>query len=239
LKKIIFLSIITFISAAFFSDSYAQRYTPPTLSLGLTLNGQYATAEAFGDVLSFREQGNYGMKWGRGVSLNLSLGVGEKKNNRFTFMFDYNHMSNGFNKQIPFFLFSPDTPSTVYDIYTAGLGYQYLFNAHCPHKHYLGVALTGSVINSGSGTAFAFKSAKRMGLMFQTGYEFVMDRKYKSGIVLGFRYHIVNLFGKSNGENELNDGDKPPGPGFDRTIGIIGISLGVNFYTGTKPVTRK
>lgn len=205
----------------------------------MTLNGNYATAEAFGETGTFRQEGNYGMKWGRGITLNMSLGLGERKNSRFTALFDYNHMTNGFNKQVPFLLFSPDSPSVVYDIYTLGLGYQYLFNAHCPHKHYLGVTLTGSVINSGSGTEFAFKSAKRMGLMFHTGYEFVMDTKYKSGIVFGFRYHLVNLFGKSNGENELNDGDLTPGPGFNRTIGIIGISLGVNFYTGTRPVTRK
>ena len=245
MKNLIFFIVLILVSGFLTNqDAEAQRLLGrrgPVFTIELKLNGSYAMNDAFGETIDIPsnplQQRDYGMKWGKGFSIESTYGFGTRRSNRISLGLEFNNMVNGANEsQVPFFLFSPDTPKTVYNIYTASLGYQYLFGADCLNKQTIGFAITGSMISTpGEGSAIMFDNTFRLGFQISTGYEIVLDRNHNWGLALGFKYHLMNFFNSSNGNFTLNDGEDPAyGPGFKRFIGFVGINLGLKLYTGMK-----
>lgn len=227
----------------FQSRAYLQGYTPPGVVLGVSLDGNFATNDAHGSSVS--DPNTYGMVWGRGATLFSKIGFGLRKNHRLTISATYNHMMNDTENKLPFFVFAPKegNPYSKFDIFTGAVGYEYAFNVRCRNKQHLGFAITTNLI---SGEAFFVKSptekvmmeydnAFRIGAMITTGYEFIIDKNYQVGVSLGLKYHLMNILNTQNGINNLNDDSGSPGPGFWRRIGMLSISVGLNFYPGVKP----
>jgi len=240
-KQIFFICLITIFLSQL--NAYSQGYTPPNLVLGVSLDGNFATNDAHGSSVS--DPNTYGMVWGRGATLYTKIGFGLRKNHRLTLSATYNHMVNDTENKLPFFVFTPKegSPYSKFDIFTGAIGYEYAFNARCRNKQYLGFAVTTNLI---SGEAFFVKSptesvmmtydnAFRIGAMISTGYEFIIDKNYQVGILLGLKYHLMNILNTQNGVNSLNDGAGTPGPQFWRRIGMLSLNFGLNFYTGVKP----
>lgn len=243
MKKLIFLLII---GGILFSKSdciKAQGFTPPEMIFGLTLDGNFATNDAHGSSLT--DPNTYSMVWGRGFSIYGKYGLGVRKNHRIIASASYNKMINDTENKIPFFVFKPSDPNqeyTNYSFYTFSLGWEYGFNPRCRSKQFLGVALTANVITSDEGSKIKFNNATRFGVAISTGYEFVLDKNYKTGLTMGLKYHLTNILGTSNNvapNIDLNDGSGPGGPAFWRRIGVLSLNLGINFYTGVKPYRLK
>lgn len=244
MKRLTLFFLLVISIFLFSNNADAQRRiarSGPLFTIEFRLNGSYAMNDAFGETVdipnNINAQKNYGMKWGKGFSIESTLGFGQKKSNRMFLGLEYNNMVNGTNSQVPFFVFSADTPKTVYHFYTASLGYQYLFGADCRNKQTIQFGFTGSLIASPDDSKITFDNAFRMGFMIGTGYEVVLDRNHNVGLTLGFKYHLANFFNSDNGVDNLNDGkssEKSYGPGFKRFIGFLGLHFGLKFYTGVK-----
>jgi len=203
--KKLFFTILVMGVVFIFADCYSQIYTPPKIVLGLSLNGYFATNDAYGTGGGFTVPNDrtYGMMWGRGASLYAKFGLGERKRHRIVTSLEYNHMTND-NRQnkIPFFVFNPRTLNTVYDIYSLGAGYEFCFNARCERKQTVGIGFTGNMIAPGSGSSTSFDHALRLGMYVNAAYEFVLDKKFKYGLSFGIKYHLVNVLGTENGPNK-------------------------------------
>ncbi|MCB0723881.1 MAG: hypothetical protein KDC73_04215 [Ignavibacteriae bacterium] len=244
MKKLTLFVLLVLVSSSFFSQVNAQRRiarSGPLFTFEFRLNGSYAMNDAFGETIdipnNLSEQKNYAMKWGKGASFETTVGFGQKRSNRIFLGLEYDNFLNGTNSQVPFFVFSADTPKTSYNIYTASLGYQYLFGADCRNKQTIQLGVTGSLITASSTSKITFDNAFRMGFLIGTGYEVVLDKGHNVGMTLGFKYQLANFFNSDNGIDNLNDGkstDKNFGPGFKRFIGFIGFNIGIKFYTGVK-----
>lgn len=216
--------------------TYSQGFTPPKVILGLSLDGNFATNDAHGSNFSL-EPNVYGMIWGRGLSLYSKFGLGVRKNHRITLNATYNKMINTEKNTFPFFVFAPSdgTKYTSYDILTGALGYEYAFNPRCKSKQYLGVGVTFNYLTTSSGSFYQFDNSFRMGLQITTGYEFVLDKNFKTGLSVGLKYNLTNVIGPTNGPGTFNDGSGVGGTNFWRRIGVLSVNLGFNFYTGVQP----
>lgn len=238
--KIVFSVFLIVLSYTIIIPSYSQGFTPPKMIIGLSLDGNIAINDAHGSSITNKE--SYGMIWGRGFSLYSKMGFGIRKNHRITLGASYNKMINHYDKKIPFFVFTPanTTLYTNYNIWTGALGWEYAFNPRCRSKQFIGIAVTANYLTSTVGSYIQFENAIRYGVMFSTGYEFVLDKSYKTGLVIGLKYNLTNILGTSNGIGDLNDGSESSyGPGFYRRIGILSLNIGFNLYTGVKPYILK
>ncbi len=242
MKKISLLFICLFIGIVLVSNVKAQGYTPPSTVLGISLDGILATNDAHGSDLAKLDTytGTYGMVWGRGFSLNAKFGLGVRKNHRITVGAHYNKMVHDNSGEIPFLNFSPEEPYTDYTILTGSAGYEYAFNPRCKNKQYVGFAFTTNFISeNNSDTNLVFENSFRIGLQVTSGYEWTLNKAQTTGLYIGIRYNLTNIFGTTNGPNTLNDGAGSPGPGYWRRIGTLSLNLGFNFYTGVKPYRAK
>ena len=242
MKKSFVLSLLLVCSLFLTKSSYAQGYTAPELIIGLTLDGSMSVNDAYGVGNNFLTNDSYGMKYGRGASLNFSYGLGDTKSNRLTFGAMYTKMINGNTSSFPFFEMSPKPPHTFYDIFSGAVGYQYMFNARCKNKQFVGLSFTLNSIHTPAYSTITFENATRFGVMLSTGYDFALGNDMKYGITVGAKYHVMNAFARENKPsttvNNINDGSGSPGPGFNRYIGMLTIDAGFNFYTGVKPRRR-
>lgn len=242
MKKLSLLFVNLFIGFVFVSNINAQGYTPPSTVLGISLDGILATNDAHGSDLTNATtlSGTYGMVWGRGFTLNAKFGLGVRKNHRITVGANYNKMTHDGSGEIPFFNFSPVDPFTNYTIYTGSAGYEYAFNPRCKNKQFVGFAITANYITQNNTIPnFVFDNAFRIGMQVTSGYEWTLDKAQTTGIYIGVRYNLTNIFGTTNGANTLNDGSGTPGPQYWRRIGFLTLNLGFNFYTGVKPYRAK
>ncbi len=239
MKKIIILIFIIGISFYLIPSVSAQGFTPPIVTLGFSLDGNFATNDAHGTNFT-TDQNVYGMIWGRGLSVYSKFGLGIRRNHRITVSATFNQMTNREAASIPFFVFIPKSNEEKYTdnkILSGALGYEYAFNPRCKSKQYLGFAATFNYITAGDGSFIKFDPAFRIGAQITTGYEFVIDKNFKYGLTVGLKYNLENIIGRSNGKLgvDLNDGPDEPGPTYWRRIGILSINLGFNFYTGVQP----
>lgn len=244
MKRLTLVVLLALVSLSFCNQVNAQRRiarSGPLFTFEFRLNGSYAMNDAFGETIdipdNLSQQKNYAMKWGKGASFETTLGFGQKRSNRIFLGLEYNNFLNGANSQVPFFVFSADTPKTSYNIYSASLGYQYLFGADCRNKQTIEFGFVSSLIAASDESKITFDNAFRFGIMIGTGYEIVLDKGHNVGMTLGFKYKLLNLFNSSNGIDNINDGkseEKNFGPGFKRFIGYVGFHLGIKFYTGVK-----
>jgi hypothetical protein len=244
-KSFVYLILGIFCLGIISNNAFAQ-FTAPETVLGLHLTGNMATNEGYG-VGNAIYGGNfsgatYGMKWGRGIGLDFSYGLGKTKRNRITVGAEWNAMINANTANVPFLLISPDEKiMTYYDIISVSLGYQYMFNARCRQKQWVGLALTGSSISAPRYSVINFNSAMRGGVALSTGYDWVLGDSGKWGISLYGKYHVVNYFFNANGdngENFINDGNGQPGAGYNRYIGLLSINLAINMYGGVQSLTN-
>jgi len=243
-KSFYYLILGIFCLGLISNNSYAQ-YTAPETVIGLHITGNMATNEGYG-VGSSIYGGNfsgatYGMKYGRGIGLDFSIGLGNTKRNRITLGAEWNAMINANTANVPFLLISPDEAIiTYYNIFSASVGYQYMFNARCRQKQWVGLALTGSAIGAPRYSVVNFDNAFRGGVALSTGYDFVLDQAGKWGLSVYGKYHVVNAFFHANGQNNeahMNDGNGSPGAGYDRYMGLLSINLAINMYGGVKSLT--
>ena len=235
MNKIIILFLVI-ITSFFYTNSFTQTFTPPKVILGISFDGNFATNDAHGTNVV--EQTLYGMLWGKGATVEAKYSLGSRLRHRIIASVSYNKMiNNTLRNKIPFFVGIPDdaTPYTNNDIWTGALGYEYAFNPRCRSKQFIGFAVTGNYLTSSDKSYFPFDPAFRVGLQFSTGYEFVTDRSFKTGISLGLKYNLMNIVGISNGVHNLNDGSDDGGAGYWRRIGMLTINIGFNFYLGVKP----
>lgn len=235
--KKIFLLFILLIAFLLSNVSYSQGFTPPKTIIGLSLDGNFATNDAHGTNF-MEDTWVYGMIWGRGVSVYSKFGLGLRMKHRITVSASYNKMVNNIqNSKIPFFVGIPGdgSPYTDNSILSGAVGYEYAFNPRCKSKQYVGFAFTGNYISSTSGSFYQFNPALRFGLQVTTGYEFVLDRNYQTGLSIGLKYNLMNIFGSNNGPNNLNDGAGEGGSGYWRRIGMLSLNLGINYYMGVQP----
>ncbi|HPS65308.1 MAG TPA: hypothetical protein PK447_07030 [Ignavibacteria bacterium] len=219
--------------------SYAQGFTPPSVILGIEGRGCFAMHDAYGT--NFNELNTIGMMWGRGVEINGKLGLGVKKNHRITLGASYDKFINSSSAAKSFFTQNPRAgEQTNFNIWSGYLGYEYCFSARCRTKQYIGGGVSGHLINAQPG-AFDFDDAYRVGFFLDGGYELVLDPNFKTGIFIGFKYNLLIVFGTQHDtERKLNDGANTSGqtygPDFWRRIGSLTLTLGFNFYLGTKMV---
>ena len=229
------------------SNSSQAQFTAPETVLGLHINGNIATNEGYG-VGSAIYGGNfsgatYGMKYGRGVGLDFSYGLGTTKRNRLTLGVEWNAMINANSSAVPFLLISPDEAIiTYYNIISGSVGYQYMFNARCRQKQWVGIALTASSISAPKYSVVNFETALRGGVALSTGYDWVLGDSGKWGLSIYGKYHIVNAFFHENsstpgGAGHINDGNGQPGAGYDRYVGLLSINVAINMYGGVKSLT--
>ncbi len=237
-KTILFIFVIVGIFLVS-ENTKAQGYTAPSQIYGFELTGNMAIWDAYGTDFTFKGDRNYGMMYGRGITAHAKFGLGETKRNRITVAATWDGMvnDNGASK-IPFFTMSPSDPATIIHIWSGAVGYEYGFNAKCNVKQYIGAAITGSYIVSGAGNIYPFDDTFRMGLQFKGGFEFVLNKSKTLGLNLGAQWHMYNILLQENGIGKLNDGTGSPGAGFWRKMGTFGITAGLNFYTGVKPVKK-
>jgi hypothetical protein len=236
MKRIIILLFILIVSIFIVQNTYSQGFTPPNVILGLSLDGNFATNDAHGT--NFRNDPNvYGMIWGRGFSIYSKFGLGIRKNHRITISASYNKMINTERTTIPFMVFTPSDGSlyTSYNIFSGALGYEYAFNPRCKSKQYIGFAFTGNYLTTSTGSFFQYDNAFRIGMQITTGYEFVLDKNFKTGLSIGMKYNLTNIIGTANGPGNFNDGSGAGGSQYWRRIGILSINLGFNYYTGVQP----
>ena len=239
MKSITILLLVLMLSVFVIQDSYSQGFTPPKVVYGLSLDGNFATNDAHGTNFT-NDKNVYGMIWGRGISLYTKVGLGVRKKHRLTVSATYNRMVNTEEAMIPFFVFQPSDPLkkfTSFNFWTGALGYEYAFNPRCKSKQYLGFAITGNYIVTTTGSYYdTFKNSFRLGAQITTGYEFVLDKNFKTGLAIGLKYNLTNILGTENGDaTSLNDGSGTGGPTYWRRIGILSINLGFNFYSGVEP----
>jgi hypothetical protein len=236
MKKIIVLISIIIVFIVFCQNSYSQGFTPPKVILGFTLDGNFATNDAHSTNF-WVDPNFYGMIWGRGITLNSKFGMGVRKNHRITLSATYNKMVNKENTGIPFLVFKPSDGRryTDYNFWSGAIGYEYAFNPRCKSKQYIGFGINGNYITTPPEAFFNFDNAFRMGAQLTTGYEFVLDKNFKYGLVVGLKYSLTNILGTQNGTGTLNDGSGEGGPTYWRRIGILSINFGMNFYTGVEP----
>lgn len=243
-KSFFYLILGVLCVGAFANNSFAQ-FTAPETVLGLHINGNMATNEGYGvgnAIYGGNTSGStYGMKYGRGIGLDFSLGLGDTKKNRLTLGAEWNAMINANTSNIPFFLINPsEAILTYYDIYSLEVGYQYMFNARCRQKQWVGAGLSGSYIVAPRYSVVTFEDATRGGFFISTGYDFVLGQAGKWGLSLYAKYHIVNAFFHANGntgQSHMNDGNGLPGPGYDRYMGLLSVNLAINMYGGVKSLT--
>jgi len=239
MKSTIILLFVLIVSVFIVNDSYSQGFTPPKVTLGLSLDGNFATNDAHGT--NFTNDPNvYGMIWGRGISIYSKFGMGVRKNHRLTINATYNRMVNTEEAMIPFFVFQPSDPTkkfTSFNFWTGALGYEYAFNPRCKSKQFLGFAITANYITTTKDSYYQnFKNSFRLGAQITTGYEFVLDKNFQTGLSIGLKYNLTNILGVENGDyTSFNDGSGAGGPTYWRRIGILSINLGFNFYTGVQP----
>jgi hypothetical protein len=233
MRKITLLFVFISIFIAL-NISYSQGFTPPKMVFGVSLDGNFATNDAHGSNI-FDPQA-FGMVWGRGISAYYKLGFGVRRNHRLTIGATYNLMINDTKNDVPFFVFTPkDGDFTSYNLWTGSVGYEYAFNPRCKTKQFIGVALTQTLLTSSAGSIYSFENAVRLGLQITTGYEFVLDKNYKTGLLIGLKYSLTNILGTQNGVNRLNDGSDSPGALYWRRIGILSLNVGFNLYSGVQP----
>lgn len=245
-KSFVYLILGIFCLGILSNNSQAQ-FTAPETVLGFHINGNIATNEGYG-VGSAIYGGNYsgatyGMKYGRGIGIDFSYGLGQTKRNRITLGASWDAMINANSSAVPFLLISPDEAViTYYNIFSGSVGYQYMFNARCYQKQWVGLALTASVIGAPRYSVVNFENAFRGGIALSTGYDWVLDRQGKWGLSVYGKYHIVNAFFHENssvpgGLGHINDGNGQPGAGYDRYMGLLSINLAINMYGGVKSLT--
>ncbi len=235
MKKTILFVIALVCLFAMSDNSNAQTYKAPKIIYGFTLNGNIANFDAYGTDFTFAENRNYGMIYGRGITGHIKFGLDDARKNRLTVSASWDAMvNNNESSKIPFFTINPSGPATFYHLWSGAVGYEYGFNARCNTKQYIGGALTGTYIVSGEGTIYPFDNTFRMGLMFNGGFEFVLNKNKTLGLSIGGKWHLPNIFFQENGIGKLNDGTGSPGAGFWRKMGIISITAGLNFYSGVK-----
>lgn len=237
---IISVMILAFVFIA--NETKAQSYTAPQFTFGLALNGNFAMNDFYGTNLRAKE--NYGAIWGRGIMLYGKYGLGQRKNHRLIASIGYDKMvnDNEGGKAI-FFVTSPDTPHTFYDIITGTVGYEYVFNARCKNRQYIGLALS---LNSISAPAYStrgeFKASFRLGLVLSAGYELVLDPKNKFGLNFGLKYNLINAFSTDNSTSDksnFNDGSRAGGTNWWRRLGLVTLNVGFNIYHGQKLLIKK
>src|SRR5690554_2977273 len=121
MKKIFTTLSIVFI---FFvvNNAFSQSRTPAPISVGLYLNADFATNDAYG--AAFGTGYNYGAIWGRGVTLTGKFGLGQKRSSRIVVSAEYNKMINSNDENKTPLLMSPKPPHTFYDIWSGSVGYE-------------------------------------------------------------------------------------------------------------------
>jgi len=236
-KLYFFFGVITLVIMSS-GNIKAQGFTPPTFILGIQGQGSFAMHDAYGT--NFNDPNTIGMMWGRGLEIHGKLGFGNTKNHRMTLSASYDKFVNSSSAGKSPFSSNPKAgEKTNFNIWSAYLGYEYCFSARCRTKQFVGGGVSGHLINSQPG-AFDFDDAYRVGLYVDGGYELVLDPKFKTGIFLGFKYNLMNIFfQEKDTPNKLNDGsntDAAYGPDFWRRIGTVTLTLGFNFYLGTQMV---
>lgn len=235
--RITIIALVCLLTGLACSTAFSQGFTPPKFIIGGTLDGNMATNDAYGTY--FADPSNYGMVWGKGITIYGKYGLGVRKNNRLTLSLGFNNMQNDNNNTVPFIKFSMTPPYTDFRIWTLGAGYEYAFNARCRNKQFIGAAITANMITSGPGSINEFDYSFRMGFQVVGGYEFTLGKKQQTGLMVGVKYHVPNIGFQQNGVATLNDGTGQPGAGFWRRIGILSLNLGFNFYTDVKPYRQK
>jgi hypothetical protein len=162
MKKFILFNLLlgTFLAVTGINVTKAQvLYYAPKYTLGLSLNGNFAAEDAHGAVVgSPFSIYDYQMIWGRGITVYGKLGLGGRQNSRLTLSASYNKMVNSnASGKIPFFVMTPSGGAvfTDYNIWTVGLGYEFVINS----KRDLGFTfgLRGNLLNiinteNGAGT---------------------------------------------------------------------------------------
>ena len=234
-KHFIIVMAFVFIGS---SCTFAQGYTPPSVVLGVMGRGDFAMHDAYGT--NFNDPSTKGMMWGRGIEIYGKIGLGVKKNHRITLGASYDKFINSSSEGKSYFSSNPKAgEETNYNFWSAYLGYEYCFSARCRTKQFIGGGVSGHLINSQPG-AYDFDDAYRVGFYVDGGYELVLDPKFKTGVFIGFKYNLFNVFGtESDSERKLNDGANTStiyGPDFWRRMGAITLTFGFNFYLGTKMV---
>ena len=243
-KSFFYLILGVFCLGLISNKSFAQ-FTAPETVLGLHITGNMATNEGYG-VGSAIYGGNfsgatYGMKYGRGIGLDFSVGLGSTKRNRISLSAEWNAMINANTGSVPFLLISPQEDIiTYYNIYSFQAGYQYMFNARCRQKQWVGIGVSANLIQAPTYSIVNFEDAFRGGAYASGGYDFVLDAAGKWGLSVFAKYHIVNAFFNGNGVNNvanINDGTGQPGAGYSRYMGLLSVNLAINMYGGVKSLT--
>jgi len=242
MKKFILFNLLlgTFLAVTGINVTKAQvLYYAPKYTLGLSLNGNFAAEDAHGAVVgSPFSIYDYQMIWGRGITVYGKLGLGGRQNSRLTLSASYNKMVNSnASGKIPFFVMTPSGGAvfTDYNIWTVGLGYEFVFYPNLRNRSFVGLAVTGNLIGTPAGSYIStVNNALRVGLMASVGYEFVINSKRDLGFTFGLRGNILNLINTENGAGTLNDGAGIEGPGYWRRMSIISFDIGFNFFGGVK-----
>jgi len=188
---------------------------------------------------------SYFEKWAVGGGISEKLPVGNKGKFKVVINFNYSVFLNSGTDSLGVNSIKPKI-----EIFQTSLGGEYAITKLDRIEPFIGADITASIFggslqidNSVLGTSVTadYNSVSRFGVDFGAGVDYKINKDF--GFVLGGKYNISNIIGKSTdltGAHELNDaGYSVNGINIkSKTISYINLYLGFSIYIGTSIQSR-
>jgi len=231
------------------SNSFAQPklivhvtggYSVPLTGLAGTVDDLFASPQP----TTVQTEPKMYMKTGFNFGADVKYAFDKKGSIRGVFGLGYNMFMNSYD--IPTTVISTATTyKPKFNYFTVSLGAEYAFLPKEKANPFIGVDFTGNFYNGKytldpqpAGTSEAtLKSGSRFGLAFGAGVDIALSKNI--GIIVGGKYHLVNLIGKDDDTTGITS-NEPPLVDKEYTSGTTTISamdlqalklyVGVSFY---------
>jgi hypothetical protein len=254
-KKVL-LSLVLVCSTLYCQQTVLKKYmvvrTPAKYTLQLNLNYNLPLLELYGTSnADFNSQTvlsgeTFGASKGFGISVISKICFSQCGKLRFTQILSFNRVQSYLLQDKSDLM---DRGNAAYNIYTAGLGFEYNFTPAYKVKAYSGIDFDLNLIN-GEIRIWEYKNKQsitedyrilnslRAGIGINAGAGYMLSEKV--GLNFGIRLVNANLLFKSSkgsnsdGEFPLRDANSSNQLKFsgDKNFTFYSLSLGVNFYFG-------
>ena len=183
-------------------------YSVPLTGLAGNIEDVYATPQP----TTVTTEPKLYMKTGFNFGADVKYGFDKKRSVRGVFGLGYNMFMNNYDLVTTL---STTTVKTQFNYFTVSLGAEYAFLPKGKANPFIGVDFTGNFYNGKTsldpqpaGTSeVSLKSGSRFGLQFGAGVDIALSKNI--GIIVGGKYHLVNLIGKSDDTSGTTATEKP------------------------------
>lgn len=255
--KSIFLLIIVFLFSVQCSESQTKYKIskPPKFTLTFALSYNYALSRAYGDIRNctilydtltggsiFAGQ-NYGMLSGGSVMANGKLAVDKRRRIRLTLSLGYSMFYNTALDNIN---------KNQWHLFSGAFGMEYNFAPKAKYRPYIGYELMYTLMFGSwqygithedgdvSEIYMKFKPAHRFGMAFNSGVEYMVNKKF--GVTFGGRIVWTNVAPKQDKVSDdpykayTNDGKEDNGVniGFRKQIVYFQFVAGISMFIHRK-----